>query len=299
MLTEKNSEHEKQIEDRKQGLDEDGIELTHLYDWIGKSFNNLLNWSKCYLTTCILLISGLGAILQIYNLMAIDITYVRFFSPSQLIPDGALILAITIILFVSYKVGDHIFLNNDIQQTIKKHSKEDKAYLKRFIYAAIPIVGFLLFIVALKILAKPGYIIYTIAGIGLTIPVLEASMLHSFEYSSYIAEKEDATRKEQFLATITELWQVGIGTVMIIFCLMLITIIGSKAYKVPNDLENISRVEDRIKQDYEDIKRYEVRYFNDKYLFIRLIKENSTTIAIYDTNEVMFDKNIIVNQPKQ
>lgn len=299
MLTEKSSEHEKEIEDREQGIEENIVESTHPYNWIGKSFKKLLNWSKDYLTTCILLISGLGAILQIYNLMAIDIRYVRFFSSSQLIPDGALILAITVILVLGYKVGDHVFLNDDMQQTIKKHSKEDRGYVKRCIYAMIPIVGLLVFVVALQILVKPGYIIYVTAGIGFAVPLLMASMLHSFEYNSYIADKEDATGKEKSLATITEVAQVGIGSVMIIFYMLLVITIGFKSYEVPNDLENISKVEERVEQDYGNIEGYKILYFNDKYLFIRLIKENSTTVAIYETNEVMFDKNIIVNQPKQ
>lgn len=299
MGTEKSSEHEKKIEDRQQGLNEDGVELAELYDWIGKSFKKLLAWSKDYLTTCILLISGLGAILQIYNLILIDITYVRFFSPSQLIADGALILAITVILFVSYKIAAHIILNDDMRQAIKKHSREDKGCLKRCIYAAIPIAGFLLFPVIIEILTKPGSIIYGIASIGFVTPALEASILHAFEYSSYIAEKEDATRKELFLETITELWQIGLGMVIIFFYMMLVIIVGSTSYKIPKDLENINKVVDRVKQDHVGIKKHEVLYFNDKYLFIRLTKENSATTAIYNTNEVIFDNNIIMNQPKK
>lgn len=299
MDTEKSSEHEKKIEDRQQGLNEDGVELTDLYDWIGKSFKKLLAWSKDYLTTCILLISGLGAILQIYNLILIDITYVRFFSPSQLIADGSLILAITIILFVSYKIAGHLTLNDDMRQAIKKHSREDKGYLKRCIYAAIPIAGLLLFLVIIKILTKPGYIIYGIASIGFIIAALEASILHASEYSSYIAEKEDATKKELFLSSMTEIWQLGLGILTIMLYMMLVIIVGSISYKVPEDLENINKVVDRVKQDYVDVKKYEVLYFNDKYLFIRLNKENSATTVIYNTNEVIFDNNVIINQPKK
>lgn len=297
MLTEKNLEHEKEIEDQEQGIDENLVENTNYDDWFGKSFKKLLNWSKDYLTTCILLISGLGAILQIYNLMAIDIRYVRFFSPSQLIPDGALILTITVILFLGYKLGEHVVLNEGMQQTIKKHSKEHKGYLKRFIYASIPIIGFILYAVALRKVVKPEYIIYIIVSIGFAIPVLMASMLHSFEYNNYIAKKKDATKNEQNLAAITEIAQVGISTVTIIFYVLLVAILGFKSYEIPKELENISKVEKRIEQDYKNIKGYKILYFNDKYLFIRLIRNNNTTIAIYETNEVMFDKNIIVNQP--
>lgn len=299
MGTEKSSEYEKKIEDRQQELNEDGVELTELYDWIGKSFKKLLAWSKDYLPTCILLISGLGAILQIYNLILIDITYVRFFSPSQLIADGALILVITITLFVSYKIAAHMFLNDDMRQAIKKHSREDKGYLKRCIYAAIPIAGFLLFLVINEILTKPGCILYGIASIGFVIPALEASILHAFEYSSYIAEKGDATRKELLLENMTQLSQVVLGMVTIVFYMMVVIKVGSTSYKIPKDLENINKVVDRVKQDYVGIKKYEILYFNDKYLFIRLTKENSATTAIYNTNEVIFDNNVIMNQPKK
>lgn len=299
MLIEKDSEHEKEVENRKQDIDQSSVENADPYNWIGESFKKLLNWSRDYLTTCILLVSGLGAILQIYNLMAIDITYVRFFSSSQLIPDGALILAITTILFLGYKVGDKILLNNDMQQTIKRHSKEDGGYIKRCIYALIPIIVFILLAKTLQTLIKPGYIIYVTAGIGFTIPILMATLLHAFEYTNYIADKEDATRKQQRLAGFIEIAQAGIGIVMIVFCMLLVIKIGSKSYEVPEDLENINKVKERVVQDYEDVKSYKILYFNDKYLFVRLIKENSTTVAIYDTNEVIFDKNIIVNQPRK
>lgn len=297
MLTEKDLEHEKEIEDQEQSIDENLVENTNYYDRIGRSFKKLLSWSKDYLTTCILLISGVGAILQIYNLMAIDIRYVRFFSPSQLIPDGALILTITVLLFLGYKLGELVFLNEGMQQTIRKHSKENKAYLKRCIYASIPIIGFILYAVALQKVVKTGYIIYIIASIGFAVPILMASMLHSLEYKDYIAKKEDATKNEQILVGITEIAQVGINTVTIMSYTLLVAILGIKSYEIPNELENISKVEKRIEQDYKNIKSHKILYFNDKYLFIKLIRNNSTTIAIYETNEVMFDKNIIVNQP--
>src|SRR5699024_2618217 len=111
------------------------------------------------------------------------------------------------------------------------------------------------------------------------------------------AKKEDATKNEQILVGITEIAQVGINTVTIMSYTLLVAILGIKSYEIPNELENISKVEKRIEQDYKNIKSHKILYFNDKYLFIKLIRNNSTTIAIYETNEVMFDKNIIVNQP--
>lgn len=255
---------------------------------------SFLDWCVDYLPTCVLLTAGLGGLMQVYMLMRIDVSYVRFFSPSQIIPDGSLALAVVVTTYASYKLGKFIIVEGIARQTIEEHSRKN---IKGWMYAGVPIAAPLAVLIFYSIAWNP-YKVLAIVGTGLIYTAISASNLYASKRIEYLEGKEDINgEKEKTIKAMQLLLSANLmaGGYTILIAMLMI----GRQYQIPTNLENVTKVMQRIEQDYEETRDYKIVYFNDKYLFVRLEKEEGTSIAVYDTGEVMYDKNIIVNQPRQ
>lgn len=69
-------------------------------------FDEIRQELKDNLPLIVLVPAIFGGLWQIIELSKMSISFIRFFSPSQLLADGLLILFIIIISYFSYKIGD-------------------------------------------------------------------------------------------------------------------------------------------------------------------------------------------------
>ena len=87
---------------------QDTLEKPPIYSIIDRIFDKSiwlkgLNLTKEYRPLILILISGLGAAIQIIEISKIDMAYIRFFSVTQLTADGTLVAITLLASYIIYK----------------------------------------------------------------------------------------------------------------------------------------------------------------------------------------------------
>lgn len=259
----------------------------------------LLDWCKKYLATCVLIISGLGSAIQIFELGKINIAYIRFFSPTQIIPDGALVIATLILLILAYKILKSTLLGEDVLLAIEnnindKKLSKGKADLRSIPYFLAPVVFY-------GIMTFVGFyhfkenIFLSIIGISILYVYMGASFVYSYHYYEYLKTTPDTFKFKDTLLGISN-WIRPTIILMVTASFLALAILSISAYKLPANLENYAKVDQQVHKDYKNIKSHKILYFNDTYLFVEIHRTDRKTVAVYETAGVFFDKNIIVTQ---
>lgn len=240
---------------------------------------------------------GLGATTQVLKLGAIDPTYIRFFSVSQLIADGAFFISLIFLGYISFcafslffkMIGIYNFLVSDLKDNHKSESFLLKA--KGFLILLLPFSIFIFYSVVMA-----GYfnneIISMIVVYSFIYSLLSEILQYSYEYDSHI-DKITGDKK------------IGNGAVYrfllgmsIISSIIMIPKFIYDIYNLPPNLDNYDKAKQIVMTDYEgqgttkeDIN---ILYFNDKFMFIGITRPNNErSIAVYQTNSMLFDTRVI------
>lgn len=260
----------------------------------------LFKWCKENLTTSILLISGLGAIIQVLELAKINIAYIRFFSATQLISDGVLVLATVLIIIIAYNLFRFIFLSKDIMLYIE-HRMEDKKLSKgsidryAILYFSVPLI-FYIFLTGVVFRTFKENFFMNLVGLAFLYALVTVSFIYTYRYYEYLTSTTDEFRFKKIHTSISK-WVRPLNMLVTAVSVPAVIILCLHVYKLPSNLENYAKVNQQVEKDYRDIESYDILYFNDTYLFVEIIRENKKSIAVYETKGVLFDKNIIVNEP--
>jgi len=284
---------------------------------------------KDNLALIILLPTVFGGLWQIIELSKISISYIRFFSVTQLIPDGLLMLFIFSSLYISYKLGSLkkyrinfdrkiIIVNkkkplNFINYFIKtsKSNKltysENPIYRKSIIYVevAIVLIGIpsLWLLLSHYLFDKSNDFNFTSLAISIIFIILFGKMIlvsliilsvHILESKIFkifkIYISNKLILKELVLFPIKLL--VGIFFIALMFIPIYLFSLFHKNYFLPENLKNLENIQIYLK----DYKKNEILYFNDKYIFIEHSnndKNISIEILMFDR---LFNKNNIINK---
>lgn len=245
-------------------------------------------------------ISGLGAFIQVIELSRIDLSYLRFFSVSQIASDGALVfvtLAISTLIGYAY----YFFV------TLKFREKNTSLYRENSPMEDIPIVQILLILfviviygcgVLANIMEVEDYRKFPIILLIFS-AVMVALLAHFIKYSKYtnseINKLENTNKNKKFFAKGLLVYIAILSYIFIPIIIIKTLMIYSEILREPRNFENYNKVGLTIRERHANVSGYKVLYFNDKYTFIELTKgaSNENTIEVYKTDAILFDETVI------
>lgn len=261
----------------------------HDINWIKE-----LNITKEHTPFFLIIISAMGAAVQIIELSKIDLTYVRFFSVSQLAADGALV---TITLLASYIVYRCYLITwivlpliADLERAVKD---KDKKYTPT---NSIPVLAFSYSVAAAAYFMHKGlFEDNLIAMIGLSSMIL-AGLTVSLRYLWLFNKQWRIIKSEKitWFKIVREILMIATPAAMIVYTLLNLGNIYLDLYRIPTPgrLANYEYVKNRIEEDYGKDQEYKIRYFSDKYTFIEIYEDKR--IAIYKTDDILFNAQHII-----
>lgn len=240
---------------------------------------------------------GMGATAQVLKLGAIDPTYIRFFSVSQLISDGAFFISLTFLGYISFYTFSLLFnfigINNLLASDLKNNHKSENFLLH--------VKGFLILLLPFSIL-----ILYNIIMVGyFNNKIISMIVIYSFIYSFLSKILQYSYDYDRHIDEITGDKKIGNGAIYrllvgmcIVFSIILIPKSIYGMYNLPPNLDNYDKAKQVVITDYkgQGIMKESVNilYFNDKFMFIEITRPNNErSIAVYQTNSMLFDTRVI------
>ncbi|WP_440454261.1 hypothetical protein [Psychrobacter sp. ASPA161_9] len=247
---------------------------------------NVFEWSKENTSTVLVWITAIGAFIQIIELAVIDLSYIRFFSVSQLISDGALVLLVfgtyTLMYLISHKF---LFFESALKSRYKRIENGEifgfnEKYFS-FISASITIffvmdglanftnmdtINGILWLVVLM-LPVATYLNYVL---------LRILLLNLY----YIVNTNDDFKIDviflkvniKILYIIINIFAILAGILMFIVALAKFLILIYLSIRVPYYIDNYNHLEQKIAEDYDGLQDYRLLYFNDVYTFVEISK---------------------------
>lgn len=275
-----------------------------------RTLKEQIRWIFDNITIVVLLPSFLGAVWQILELSSINVAYLRFFSVSQILVDGILILSLLILLIVISKII-MVFVKFSFENKIKRF--EDKDLLKRIekklpkamiksIIVSILLVGSMTYFIPMLFSPmfpkSPIFTIFLLAFtvMGITLYLADTAVLVITKIRNDQSSEHDVNR---YIRAVLDkyknyiYWSTLISMFLIIITLPILLKIFSQNFILPINLYNTKYLESIIYKEFKT-KDYSIKYFNDKYTFVELctVKKCShkldKEIIIYPTEKVLF-----------
>ncbi|GIT97298.1 hypothetical protein [Sulfurovum sp. TSL1] len=275
-----------------------------------KKFKDYVEIIKFYLPIILIVPPLIGGMWQTLELANMSLSFIRFFSTTQLLPDGILVLYILLVFFISYKLSnklrpdkinlqDKVFILTNTDLTDEEISKkipiaqENKHLLIYFFFLNF-IFGFFSYGIYPEVEKNVSMFILTV---WLTVSfmflksIFETLFAIYFLYpkpiNSFVEKITNRDKKEKYKnKTIDHI-------LVIIFILVFFTTIGlvTKAISVfhhnsilPNDLKNTTNIQDKLENN--DYNKSKILYLNDKFIFIEHTQhDKNTSIEV-----IKFDK---------
>ncbi|HSD14510.1 MAG TPA: hypothetical protein VLB74_07670, partial [Flavobacterium sp.] len=242
------------------------------------NFKKSLDSINQYLSLIIIVPALLGGLWQIIELSRISFSFIRFFSVSQIIPDGLLILLFVLTFGVSSLILIWFIERYSKQKSDLKNEKENRLH---------GIIFILLFIVCcVVIFFFNKFVIENIEHfINLVIFFPINILICSIAYTSYSQASNEfrSLTSKMFSYAVFELVQ----TIFICAYLIIFIFLIAKFHEVfflPNELRNIDNLICKIEK-VEPYTNHEILYTNDKYIFVRLHKFSKNKNGKINTSE--------------
>ncbi|NGY38995.1 hypothetical protein FQU23_015980 [Flavobacterium sp. XN-5] len=255
-------------------------ELIEIYRTFKKS---PLKYLKNNLNLIIILPALLGGLWQLIELSRISFSFIRFFSVSQIIPDGLLILLFLIIFTISVFILFYFWkkLDNDDEEvennvTIKKGN------------ALFAILFILLFFGCIVLVAYcNNYFIKNIESLislFLYLPVNIVITLFAFAFLGYsVLHCKD-------IEILNHLKKVASNISIVFISVQIIMLISfmvqfHNVFLLPAELKNVDNLICKAEK-VEDSANFEILYSNDKYIFVRYYKSAKDRNGKHRQNEI-------------
>lgn len=274
-------------------------------------FAKEISWLIENLTTVLLFNSLLGTVWQLIELSMINISYIRFFSLSQIPVDGALI---SFVFFLIYSIGRLIkkFVLHTLEAKMERYTQPETlakimenidCTIKRGVINLIIVIlleiGLAIFFINNIFASGPLFTIFLLGffvlGTGLIVSdiiVHYCIKLYSNNPSAANIENTVRTALENYKNYIAGFAIASIVVVVLLFLLLLKSI--SDNFILPVNLYNTEKMENIIYSDFKTTT-YDIEYMNDQYIFVSLCTiescdhEIDKKIVIYPTETVLFE----------
>jgi len=281
-----------------------------------------LNWRiltkvQQNLPIILLLPAIFGGLWQIFELSKMSISFIRFFSPTQLLPDGLMILFMISIIYLLYKLENstsratlkrkYIIISqkkpkNYNPYDIKKHCLSKLKYIENPIYrqSAIPahiiiILGSSFIIYSIFFISDAyntiknnfnfiTFAILLIFFISISKKIFESMtvLVILFRESQIFNRIKKYFPKQSILHSFLKISFKGSLVILlpiILFSPLFIFNFFHEKYLLPNNLKNLDYIQDSLNN--KDYVKNRISYLNDKYIFIEhTTYDNNVTIEI-------------------
>ena len=282
---------------------QDELKETQIYNIKGRVSNKDLlkgyNLTKENIPFILAAISGLGALIQIFELSRIDIAYIRFFSVNQLVPDGTLVALTLVACYITYRAYlITLTVLNPITNLEKAIINQDKAHLKQ-INKEIPIIiVFLLSVTAAVVFVEIKSLKVNVSVMTIISSMMLAALAFVFKYftlhKKYIESVYSSPENSRLKESLPNITLILMPAGLMLYTVLNVGNAYLDLYRIPTPekLTNYSYIKSRITQDYGKDEEYKIRYYNDKYTFIEITQDKS--IALYKTDDILFNAQHII-----
>ncbi|ADV50862.1 hypothetical protein Celal_3606 [Cellulophaga algicola DSM 14237] len=258
-----------------------------------KKIKDFINEYKDYQILFIFIFTLLGGLTQVFELALISTYYIRFFSITQVISDGLLfVFLLSLISLVAYLfypfliILDKTEINKGVTPIQRIRNVTISGLSKFFILFTLILLitgGILLFSQPAKALLSHLWILI------ISCAILTIYFVLYFRIASYINGKPS---KSKDLSRNTIFKKIKGNRLIVVLCSFFIVILFYM-YKAtltqPKGFTNNKYIKCFIQEKYPDTK-YEIRYFNDKYIFIVIKNIDKNELTNEETLVLKFDK---------
>ena len=257
-------------------------------------------WSKENTSDALILISGVGAIIQIYELARINISYLRFFSVTQLISDGAVVLLMVVYIAIVWAISTVIIVRTDIHEDLKADIEKNERftlYHKYWRYLAIVICTF----VSIGASNDVRYfnigenIFFAMGILGAALAYIRYSTMYYKIFGVYLETTNDTFMlfgrcNFKFLYKIFNKGMELTSKIAMVVIIANAMIMFPAASRLPYNLENYEQISEKMEERYGNINYYKLLYFNDTYAFIEMkkTKDSKNKILVYKTDDLIY-----------
>ncbi|MBU2920521.1 hypothetical protein KO504_04145 [Winogradskyella psychrotolerans] len=229
---------------------------------------------KGNLSLILLVPTILGGFWQLFELQKISTSFIRFFSISQVIADGLLILFVLSIIYLSFKFG--VYLSANIEKEPRILYK-----IRLFLLPVILSLPIILFIIRfnknkeINVFLLDSALFSATLLIGILVEIIGKKRINKIFLNEWF--------RELIFPII-----IAISLIGSIYFISFVFKIFHKSFLLPENLKNVENIECLVKRK---IQTFQILYLNDKYIFLELVSENEKKrIEIIEFKE-LFKKN--------
>jgi hypothetical protein len=234
---------------------------------IERAFNWLnANQLKDHLPFVVLVPTILGGIWQIWELKRISVGFIRFFSITQLLSDGLLILFILFFIWLFFLIGSsmvHVRNREAKEKIIDFHKRARRNVYFIFLIAVLFTVTPLFFSGEYFLLE----FLVVVFSVGLTVSSIRTLLIQGG--LNLFLRRLGRRGNNQLMVSLIKMLLTG----SLIFSFILIVNLANKfheSYALPSNFENTKSLKKYVSRKKEiDLKHIEILYFNDRYIFIK------------------------------
>lgn len=277
-------------------------------------FAKEISWLIENLTTVLLFNSLLGTVWQLIELSMINISYIRFFSLSQIPVDGALI---SFVFFLIYSIGMLIkkFVLYTLEAKMERYTQPEmmekivknidctiKRSVVGFIVIIIIDIGLAIFFITSMFASGPLFTILLLGFFVLGTGLMASDIIVFYCIKLYNDDPSADNIDDIGNTVITVLENYrncigGLAIASIIVAILLLSLLLksiSDNFILPVNLYNTEKMESIIYSDFKT-DTYDIEYMNDQYIFVSLCTiescdhEIDKKIVIYPTETVLFE----------
>lgn len=260
---------------------------------INLNINERLKFVKDNIQYIILLPTIFGGIWQLLELANISISFIRFFSVSQLVADGLLILFIVAFLYMGYKIVS--FQSKKDEEDFSKYSNRENVFLGILIILLSISMFWWLCVPFLKLLLVerktdlPSLVLCFSITIILSRFLLEGLkrilLPNASLFKQRLIKLSSDKNSELMISLFAQIIYIVLILCFFLFVYLLITLRNN--YSFPKELENLNNI--KCVFDKRDIGEtsWDILYFNDKYIFTKYYDQGESKFLIIEFEKLL------------
>ncbi|MBL7560412.1 hypothetical protein JAO71_11420 [Olleya sp. YSTF-M6] len=272
------------------------------------------NWLKEHLNIIVLVPTLIGGIWQIWELLIISPSYIRFFSVTQVIADGLLSLFVLTMIYFAIRLGLMRFVSGKLE---KPGNLNTKRIIGKIVYLFVisGVIWYIIYIIlipqqksiveenslfillltiiiAIVVIGLLINLIFGIINILRFIPLIN-KLVNKLEQSLTNEKKSDSnsSKTTEFNESPKK---IIIGTIVFIlsFKFLLIPILGiigqfRNEFILPKNFKNLEFIECRINSIYSKNTDFKIRYLNDTYIFVSVSQDENQEIVVLKFEDLL------------
>ncbi|MGP4964647.1 hypothetical protein [Psychrobacter celer] len=289
--------------DKKRSYDDnENIFFQGVIKTIKNRISYLSNLIKDNIAIIVLIPTVLGGLIQLFKLGMIDLRYIRYFSVTQLVPDGLLaILLLCIITVIVYTHNNFLLIKLSFIPEKLTTKLKLRSLISSLVIATGQAISITYAVVEMpsteELLNSSNYFIAVNAVIYVGIL---AMVFYCFKYinleKEYLRDTDHVVLIDNKLLKTSKSIFSAFSLILLISFIVIFLRMTYFFIEYMNEAKgtyNYSKIEEIISNDFESYTDYKILYFNDKYTFVEVNVKDSNVITIYKTDNVFFNPTTI------